>query len=82
MHAHGLTQSNWYESRPGRQALPQPRDATGAGAHVGVRQVKVGQQRVAGVVQQDVLRLQVAVHKALQVQVLQRQQHLRRRPGD
>ncbi len=40
-------------------------------------EVEVGEQDVAAAVQQDVLGLEVPVHKAHQVQVLQRNQHLR-----
>ena len=50
----------------------------GLGLPLAERQVKVRQQHMARVVQQDVLRLQVPVDEAHQVKVLQRQQHLPR----
>lgn len=46
------------------------------GGALAVGEIKVGKQDVAAAVQQNVLGLQVPVHKAHQVQVLQRNQHL------
>jgi hypothetical protein len=40
------------------------------------REIKVGEQDMAGALQQDILGLQVAVNEAQEVQVLQRQQNL------
>ena len=42
------------------------------------REIKVGEQDMAGALQQHVLGLQVAVYEAQEVQVLQRQQNLGR----
>ena len=52
------------------------------GGSLAVGQVKVGEQDMAATVQQDVLRLQVPVHEAHQVQVLQRHQHLHTTPRE
>ena len=46
------------------------------GGALGEGEVEVGQDNVAARVQQDVLGLQVTVHKAPQMQVLQRDEHL------
>lgn len=51
------------------------------GGALAVGQVEVGEQDVAAAVQQDVLGLQVPVHEAHEVQVLQRNQHLRITPA-
>lgn len=50
-------------------------DLHGGGA-LAVGKVKVCEDDVAAAVQQDVLWLQVPVHEALEVQILQRHQHL------
>ena len=49
------------------------------GGALGEGEVEVGEDDVAAGVQQDVLGLQVAVHEAPKVQVLQRDEHLRAR---
>ena len=58
-----------------RMAVPARLQVRRGGA-LAVGEVEVGEQHVAACVQQDVLRLEVAVHEAHQVQVLQRHQHL------
>ena len=52
------------------------------GGALGEGEVEVGEDDVAARVQQDVLGLQVAVHKAPEVQILQRDEHLRARKPD
>ena len=49
------------------------------GGALGEGEVEVGEDDMAACMQQDVLGLQVAVHKAPEVQVLQRDEHLRER---